>query len=110
MAQNKKQKSKVPVIQSCKCSSDYLIDNDLENKYAIKTVDEGLVDDLLKTQDKYLDNLEVIQATSTVPDGLGLRNPKLGNVVGSLDSIQNGNKQLKPNGTVAKAKSGEDYL
>ena len=80
------------------------------NKYAIKTVDEGLVDDLLKTQDKYLGNLEVIQETSYDYNNLDLRNPKLGNVLGSLDSIRNGNKQLKPNETVAKAKSGEDYL
>ena len=64
---NKKRKLGAPLIQSCKYSSDYLIDNDSATKNANKKVDEGFVDDLLKTQDKYL---EVIQATNTVLSNL----------------------------------------
>ena len=66
-----------PLVLACNCLSDYLTDNDLANKHANKKVDEGLVDDLIKIQENYLDNPEVVEEVKNILSQLAMRKPEL---------------------------------
>ena len=88
----KKPKLEAQLIKTFNSTLDFLTDNDLTTKNVNKKLDEEIVYDISKIQEIYLDNAEVIQTTSNAPNDLGLRNSKIGNDIGSLDFIQNGNK------------------
>ena len=106
-----------PVVLACKCLSDYLTDNDLALKHANRKVDEGLVNTLNEIQGNYLDNPEVIQATTELLSKMALRKPVLkdrmelfGRGRNALDSLNSGNKLFKPKGGVGKGKRAADDL
>ena len=114
---HKKSNFAEPIVLACKCLSDYLNDNNLCVKHANKKLNEGLVDDLLKIQDNYIDNPEVMQATSNVLSNLALRKPQLkkhlglyGRCGGSLDTLQSGNDKFKPKGGIERGDKAFDGL
>ena len=101
-----------PLIVSCKCVSDYLIDDELYNKHAYKKMTESFIDKLFAIQEDNLDHPEVTKEINNLLCHLALRHPKyadcivknggLVNVINELKAAANLNdpasKLLKLNG------------
>ena len=74
---NKKQKLGDPLIQSCKCLTDYLRNDDLYNDYLKQKLDKNFADQALKAQKEHPDDPDVINNINKLLTKLSDKNPEI---------------------------------